>query len=82
MQLFFVMWSLVPPIHFYGFSTLKVYFDATSFANVLEALTQSFIVRYSYVTFADGFAAFVSGCFCSTCLQFHPVDGPCRIFAD
>ena len=52
----FIFWC--HPFIFYGFSTLEVYLDAISFANVLEALTKSFIVRYSYVTFADGFAVF------------------------
>ena len=35
---------------FYGLPTLEMYLYAISFANVLQALTQSFIVRYSYVT--------------------------------
>ena len=74
----------MPSIHVLWFSTLEVYLDAIKFANVLETLIESFIVRYSYVTFADGFAVFVavSSCFWSTCLQFYPVDAPCRIFAN
>ena len=69
---------------FYGLYTLEVYLNAISSANVLKALTQSFIVSYSNLTSADGFAvvsAAVFVCFWSACLQFHPIDAPCRIFA-
>ena len=64
---------------FYGHATLEMYLDAISFANALHALTQSFIVRCSYMTSVDGFTLTV--CFWSTCLQFHPVDVPISIFA-
>ena len=50
---------------FYGLPTVKVSLNPISFTNVLQTLTQSFIVRYSYVTFADGFAVTVV-CFWST----------------
>ena len=70
---------------FYGFSTLEVNLDAISFTNVLEGFTESFIIRNSYVPFTDGLVVFVVAVavvFWSTCLDFHFVNGPCRIFAD
>ena len=68
---------------FYGLSTHEMYLYAISLTYVLEALTQAFIVRYCNITSIDGFGVFVTvfGCSGSTCLQFHPVDGTCRILA-
>ena len=76
----FVFWC--HQLIFYGFSTLEVNLDAISFTDVLESVTESFIVRNSYVAFADGlvFIAVVV-VFWSICLDFHSVDGPCWIFA-
>ena len=80
------MWSLslgATNSSLYGLSTLEMYLYAISFTYVLETLTQTFIVRYCNVASIDGFGVFVAvfGCSWSTCLQFHPVDGPCRILA-
>ena len=56
---------------FYGFSTLEVNLDAISFTDILESFTESFIVRNSYVAFADGLVVFIAVvvAFWSTCLD-------------
>ena len=54
----FVFWCHL--FIFYGFSTLEVNVDAISFTDVLESFTESFIVRNSYVAFADGLVVFIA----------------------